>query len=383
VFGLGYYLINYLYDDLEESEQLKKERKYTQISYERAKTIEEFNAILKKEAKTNINPFELLNLLQKLNLSPNITTYNNLLNYCFNQKKFELADKIEQEIFDFTSPIQPDITTINIVLKGISCKMEKDVLTEVRNKLIQKMETIINNLENKNNVKPNDVTLNTCLEIMIKAGEKKKAWEFFESMRSKYQISPDKYSISSIIKTLREKPDIKKLDKVFEAIELFKKSRNEDNNSYNNNFNDEIFFNSLIESCFKIGEISKAEELFEEMKNLGINISKITYSILIKGYGQNFYLKKALKLFDSMKKQGIFPNEVVYGNILNACVRSCNLEKAKVIFEEFKKSNLGDNLFIYSTMIKAFSKAKEFKSSFQLFQSILTNKKNKFKYNPL
>jgi len=84
-----------------------------------------------------------------------------------------------------------------------------------------------------------------------------------------------------------------------------------------------------------------------------------------------------------MKKQGIFPNEVVYGNILNACVRSCNLEKAKVIFEEFKKSNLGDNLFIYSTMIKAFSKAKEFKSSFQLFQSILTNKKNKFKYNPL
>ena len=192
VFGLGYYVIKYLYG--ENTEKKGKETKLgteNTIQWEGAKTIEEFNHLIKtNEEDSKMNPFEVLNVINKKQLSPDINTYNNLLNSCYHVGNFECADKLKEEIIDFTTPVQPDLSTFNILLKGVSCKMDhfgNELTVDQKINLVETTDKIFDDLKklslNNSSIKPNDITINTILDILIKAGEIKRAWELFDSMK--------------------------------------------------------------------------------------------------------------------------------------------------------------------------------------------------------
>ena len=153
VFGLGYYLINHLYGDSFESD-LKKDlnQKANSMTLDKAKTVEDFNNLIKiKEKDTFLNPFEILHKMNNLHLNPGIMTYNNLLNYCFINEKFEIAEKLSEEIFDFTSPVHFDTTTYNILLKGISIKISEknEKLLEENEKRKKELSALYNLLYSK------------------------------------------------------------------------------------------------------------------------------------------------------------------------------------------------------------------------------------------
>ena len=127
VFGLGYYFIKYLYGDADKKTQTKA--KNVEGYWSTAKTIDDFNILIKNnEEDPKMNPFEVLDLIKKKYLSPDINTYNNLLNACFVNSNFHVADKLSEQILDSGSPVQPDLSTYNILLKGISEIKEKGIL---------------------------------------------------------------------------------------------------------------------------------------------------------------------------------------------------------------------------------------------------------------
>lgn len=381
VFGLGYYVIKYLYGD--KKDEKKKEtslsnNKNDQIVWEELKTIEDFNHVIKvHEDDEKLNPFEVIDKMNLQQVTPDISIYNNLLNSCYCSGNFEYADKLSDEIFDFGSPVNPDLSTFNILLKGISCRLDTIDPTresELKNKQLSWMdklyELMVKYGKNNSTVKPNDITINTSLDILIKSGEIDKAWELFEKMESKYSVKPDKYSYSTIIKALKYKPDADKLEKAFGIIEFLK----EDTQSL---ANDEIIFNCLIDVCIKLGDIEKAEKLFQDMKAMKVEPSKITYAIMIKGYGQHFLLDKAFRVFEEMKIANLPPNEIIYGCLLNACVRSSNIEKVTEIYKEMKIHSLDMNIILYTTLIKAYTKVKDLKSALDVYYTMLNDEKVK------
>jgi len=370
VFGLGYYLIKYIYGDNKPNNGLKTldgTGKQSQFQWENAKTIEEFNSLIKKsEEESKVNPFEILDKIQKQQLTPDITTYNNLLNSCYVNGSFESADKLVEEIFGFGSPVQPDLSTFNILLKGISCRMDAQTSEQEKKNLVENMEKILMDIEKREGLKANDVTINTCLDILIKAGQINKAWEMFDSMQQKYEIEPDKYSYSTIIKALRFEMDPEKLEKAFGILECLKKK----NGTVSN---DEIIFNCLIDVCLKLNLIDKAERVFNEMKEIGVAPSKITYAIMIKGYGQVYNLDKAFEIFEEMKLANIPANEIIYGCLLNACVRSSKIDKLTQVYTEMKEKNLDMNIVLYTTLIKAYTKAKNLQQALQVYENMLND----------
>eukprot|EP00340_Litonotus_pictus_P000351 CAMPEP_0170528784 /NCGR_PEP_ID=MMETSP0209-20121228/14241_1 /TAXON_ID=665100 ORGANISM="Litonotus pictus, Strain P1" /NCGR_SAMPLE_ID=MMETSP0209 /ASSEMBLY_ACC=CAM_ASM_000301 /LENGTH=716 /DNA_ID=CAMNT_0010820183 /DNA_START=44 /DNA_END=2194 /DNA_ORIENTATION=+ len=374
VFGLGYYLINYIYGD-KKKEQKKQslEKLRSAINFEHCKSLEDFNQLIKmNEENLQLNPFDLIERMNSLHISPDINTYNYLLNSCFVQDNFEHADKLTEDLFDFASPVHPDLSTFNILLKGISCKMEyinpehreeKRKQVVALDKLLEQMKALA---ETNNSIKPNDVTINTSMDILIKAGETKRAWEMFENMQTEYGVKPDKYSYSTIIKALKYDPDQEKLEKAFGIIEFLKTQTD-------SHTNDEIIFNCLIDVCVRLNQMDKAEKLLSEMKDLKVEPTKVTYAIMIKGYGQIYKLEKAFQLFEEMKLLNLPPNEVVYGCLLNACVRCSNIDKVTDIYKEMKQLKLNMNIILYTTLIKAYSKVKDLKSSLDVYYSMLND----------
>ena len=367
VFGLGYFLIKYLYGDSQKSDS-KINKESSNIFWDNAKTIEEFNSLIKsQEEDSKLNPFEILNKINKKGINPDISTYNYLLNSCYVTSNIETAEKLIEEIFDITSPVQPDLSTYNILLKGISCRIDliqgnNSNSASEKSKLIIKMDNLLEDLKSSSTNKPNDVTINTVLDILIKAGEIKRAWDLFDKMKSDYGVEPDKYSYSTIIKALKYDLDPTKLEKAFGILEFLKNKTS--------NLNDEIIFNCLLDVCVRLGKMDKAEKAFQDMKENKITPSKITYAIMIKGFGQLYNLERAFEIFEEMNNSNVAPNEIIYGVLLNACVRSSNIEKVTQVYNEMKNKSIQMNVILYTTLIKAYTKVKDLNKALDVYTSM-------------
>lgn len=370
VFGLGYYLIKYIYGDNQPNDAKQSKTDGTgQIVWDSAKTVEDFNHMIKSnEDDVKMNPFEVLEKIHKKQLTPDISTYNNLLNACYGTDNFESAAKLVEEIFGFGSPVQPDLSTFNILLKGVSCKLDRLSNQEEKAHMVQVMDKIYEDIKKNPNIKPNDITINTSLDILIKGGEIKRAWDLFDNMQSLYGVEPDKYSYSTIIKALKYELDPSKLERAFGILEYLK-------NKTGTVSNDEIIFNCLLDVCLKLNFIDKAEKVFTEMKEIGVSPSKITYAIMIKGYGQVYNLEKAFQVFEEMKVANVHANEIIYGCLLNACVRCSNIERVTQVYLEMKEHNLDMNIVLYTTLIKAYTKVKNLKLAFEVYQNMLQDEK--------
>ena len=375
VFGLGYYFIKYIYGEKgeEEKKQTLSELSKSKIKFTNCKSIEDFNQLIKvNEENSKLNPYEVIEKMRESHLFPDVNTYNNLLNCCFIQSNFENAEKLTEDLFDFASPVQPDLSTFNILLKGISCKLEFIPFnkTDERKSQIKNLDKILIQMkklsDSNSSIKPNDVTINTCLDILIKTGDTQRAWEMFETMDTVYNIKPDKYSYSTIIKSLKFDPNPEKLEKAFGIIEFLKSQTGTSSN-------DEIIFNCLIDVCVKLGFIDKAEKLFREMKELKIEPTKVTYAIMIKGYGQIYKLENAFKIFEEMKLSSLPPNEIIYGCLLNSCVRCSNIQKVTEVYREMKQHQLEMNIILYTTLIKAYTKVKDLSSALDVYYTMLSD----------
>ncbi len=367
VFGLGYYFIKYLYGDQpKEDKNLKNQIETGEIDWKTFKSIEEINHKIKSiEYDIKMNPFEIIDKITKNQLTPDINTYNNLLNSCYITGKFDTADKLVEEMFDFAH-IQPDLSTFNILLKGISCKIDCTTDLNEKVKLIGLMDNIFKDIKKNSNLKVNLITINTAIDILIKGNEIKRAWALFDNMKEEFGLEPDKFSYSTIIKALKYELDSSKLERAFGILEYLKEKSS-------TAANDEIIFNCLIDVCLKLNLIEKAEKVFREMKEIGVPPSKITYAIMIKGYGQVYDLSKAFELFEEMKSNKCNPNEIIYGCLLNACVRCSNIQKVTEVYKEMKQNNIEMNIILYTTLIKAYTKVKNLDLAYDVYNQMLSD----------
>ena len=368
VFGLGYYMVKYMYGDIVKDKKSTGEKTVTEVNWTKLETLEEFNLEIKNnelEIELKINPFEILDVMNKKNICPDIVTYNNLLNTCFIRQNFEEANKLVEEVLDFTSPVQPDLSTYNILLKGISIQIDGEE-SEKNTDLRLKAESLFTEIIKNANFQPNDVTINTYLDILIKSGEIEAAWDLFDSMDTIFEVKPDKYSYSTIIKALKYAPDESKLERAFGILEYLKQNSN-------TVANDEIIFNCLIDVCIKLKSMERAIQVFNEMKKLGVQPSKVTYAIIIKGYGQFYQLDAAFEMYEEMKQMQVEPNEVVYGCLVNACVRCMNLKKTIQVVEEMKEAGVAMNIVLYTTLIKAYTKVRKLDKAEEIYKAMLAD----------
>ena len=66
-----------------------------------------------------MDAYKILHLIETNNLTPDIITYNCLLDMSFRLEQNETAHKLFEEISEKTFPVQPDTVTYNILLKQL------------------------------------------------------------------------------------------------------------------------------------------------------------------------------------------------------------------------------------------------------------------------
>lgn len=89
-----------------------------------------------------------------------------------------------------------------------------------------------------------------------------------------------------------------------------------------------ILGTALINMYAKCGNVSKAREVFDSMKEHNV----ASWTAIISGYGMHGYGKEAMELFNLMKSRGPPPNSVTFIAVLSACAHAGLVEEGRVAF---------------------------------------------------
>lgn len=114
-------------------------------------------------------------------------------------------------------------------------------------------------------------------------------------------------------------------------------------------------YNSLIDMYAKSGNISKALQLFENMKDKTI----ITWTTMIAGLAFHGLGKEALRVFSRMEEEGrVKPNEVTFIAILSACSHVGLVELGRDYFTSMRsKYGIEPKIEHYGCMIDLLGRA--------------------------
>ncbi len=387
IFSLGFFFFKKKFSQKDKDgkelkdkmKPLKEKIEDTINKWERSVSLQKLNSLIKHDKEINaenFDPITVLDQLREKHIEPDISTLNTLLDCCNRLRDIKNFKRMKEVILSEEQPLAfPNIITFNIMLKQIAIEAEMNretPLKEKQNAIKRSIEELLNEI-NKRKLAPNDITINTLIDITIDNQMFELAWEYFDNMQSVYRIEPDIYTYSTLLKSIKNfTPEAKFIDRAFEILKMVKLSQTKGIRS------DEILYNCIIDTCVKYHKIEQAQAIFDDMVSSNVAPSQITYSLMIQGYGSVFDLDKCFLLFHKMKNDNIKPNEIVYGCLLNACVKNNNIEKACRLYDEIcNNSTIEMNLILYTTLMKGYAKSKEFNKAYDIYIKLLNNTKEK------
>lgn len=392
IFGLGlYFFRNKLKkkDNKSEDEKDKivifKSKIIESIqNWDSRNSLEKLNSLIKSQYTADtFDPFLILDELQKNLIQIDISIINSILEITSNFGNYDhfihLCKFLLFESVNCGFP-EPNIYTYNIILK---CYNNENFIKNSKincDEFKLKADEILNLMEIRNCL-PNEVTLNTIIDNCIDFKNLDLAWEYFDKMKKNFSLKPDIYTYSTLLKSIKQyDPNNKYVDKIFNILKSIKLSETKGIKQ------DELLYNCIIDTCIKYNKIKEAEYIYNDMLELGVTPSLITYGIMIKAYGNSYEIDKALEIFEKMKEKNIEPNDIIYGSLLNACIKSNKFRIAEEIFNDMKKQNFPLNNILYTTLIKGYTKAKNFDKAYEIFNELINDKevkKNTISYNSI
>ena len=120
-------------------------------------------------------------------------------------------------------------------------------------------------------------------------------------------------------------------------------------------------YNSIIDCCIRCRRFEVAQGIFEEMKQVGSEVSPdlITYSTMVKGHCQEQDLKGALTVLQDMEKRNIKPDEVLYNSLLDGCCKADQIDIAMMLYKNMRTLGIKPSNVTFSILIKIYGKSKE------------------------
>ncbi|GJU70381.1 putative tetratricopeptide-like helical domain-containing protein [Tanacetum coccineum] len=161
-------------------------------------------------------------------------------------------------------------------------------------------------------------------------------------------------------------------DRVFEAVELFKKIVREKLCEPN-----QISYGTIINGFRKVlarplscsdKMVDQALELFAKMIEKGIRADVITYSFLIHGLCIFRRETEAAKLLIDMEEKGIPPDIHTYTILVNAFCKQGPVKDAELAVQAMK--DLVPSIITYNTLINGYCKKKKISEAMNLFREI-------------
>ncbi|CAF1366668.1 unnamed protein product [Rotaria sordida] len=307
------------------------------------------------------------NLFQSIKKKDIITYGAMMKGYVKNQMSEKALDLIEQ--------IELNLNNVAYTIAFNACaELANDRAMKIGKKLLDELPE---------NLRNNNVVLNSAIQMLIKFGDIQNAENLFQSIKKKDIITYGVLMNGYVKKQMSEKA----LD-LFQQIEL-------DLNNYactivfnacaeltndramkigktlldelpENLRNDNIVLTSAIHMLMKFGDIQNAENVFQSIKKKDTG----TYGALMNGYNINGLSRKCFKILEEMFEENISPDEIIWSIVINVCSRYRSLCRSQYIINQIP-SEFQNKKQIQNSLIRMWGECSSIEKAENVFESIV------------
>ncbi|CAI8601809.1 unnamed protein product [Vicia faba] len=180
-------------------------------------------------------------------------------------------------------------------------------------------------------MEPDEVTMGVVVQLYKKAGEFRKAGEFFR-----------KWSRGE---PLRVEIDHSTVDRLHIGNEI----------SYANVCLNPHTYNILIDTFGKAGQVRAVYEIFAKMIRQGVVPTTVTFNTMIHLYGNHGRIRKVSLLLQRMEELQCPPNTRTYTILISIYVKYNDINLAAKYLAKMKEAFLEPDLVTYCTLLHAYS----------------------------
>ncbi|XP_028752057.1 putative pentatricopeptide repeat-containing protein At3g25060, mitochondrial [Neltuma alba] len=122
----------------------------------------------------------------------------------------------------------------------------------------------------------------------------------------------------------------------------------------------------LIASYVRIGDITSARQVFNQMSQRGIN----AWNAMIVSYSREGYQDEVLNLYHRMILEGVKPDSSIFTVALKACTRLLDLKIGKEIWSEAVDCGYGNDVFVECSALNMYAKCGKMDEAMELFKKM-------------
>ncbi|KAM1124087.1 hypothetical protein ACFX2I_005402 [Malus domestica] len=165
---------------------------------------------------------------------------------------------------------------------------------------------------------------------------------FQQRLKPKREVILDNVTL----KVCRKGKDMERAEKLFD--EILQRGVNPDN----------VTFSTMISCSLMCSLLDKAVEWFEKIPGFGCNPDDVTYSAMIDAYGRVGKVEMAFSLYDRARTEKRRIDPVTFSTFIKIHGQSGNFDGCLNVYEELKAIGAKPNLVIYNTLLDAMGRAR-------------------------
>ncbi|KAL0367145.1 UNVERIFIED_CONTAM: Pentatricopeptide repeat-containing protein [Sesamum radiatum] len=186
-------------------------------------------------------------------------------------------------------------------------------------------------LMNESGMEPDEVTTGIVVQMYKKAGDFKRAEEFFKKWSWSNSVVDERGSAMA-----RSKADVSGDSSANVCLSTYT-------------------YNTLIDTYGKAGKLQKASETFERMLQKGILPTTVTFNTMIHMFGNNGLLDEVASLMERMEKAKCSPDTRTFNILISVHAKYNYIELAARYLTKMKEASLEPDAVSYRTLLYAFS----------------------------
>ncbi|KAI3869515.1 hypothetical protein MKX03_033238 [Papaver bracteatum] len=129
-------------------------------------------------------------------------------------------------------------------------------------------------------------------------------------------------------------------------------------------------YDALFQVILRKGREAMARRFFNAMLQDGVMPTCRTYNIMIGGFFLSEKVRTAERFFKEMQEGEISPNDVTYNTMINGYCRVKQMEHAEKFFVEMKEKKFIPDVISYTTMIKGYVSTGRVDDGLRLFEEM-------------